>query len=143
MHLAFHLRTVVFVVSMVPFVCSAAQFQCPSSIEIEEIVRSSISPWEKVVSPQGYQLDRVLVFSRDPSEGGSQVPDETIKDKSVVRDIWNFPGKKSEGFWIGCRYLHSNTLLVQLVGTGFGQCKVSYDTLPSGKILKLNSIQCQ
>ena len=141
MNLALHLNFVV--LSAMPVLCAAAQFQCPSSIDIEETLRTSISPWEKVVSPQGYHLDRAFVFNRHPSEGGSQVPDKTIKSKRVLRDMWYFPEKKSERFWIGCSYLRSNTVLVQPVGAGLGQCEVTYETLPSGKILKLASIQCQ
>jgi hypothetical protein len=143
MRLAYHLKVVACFLSIVPSVSSAAQFQCPSSLEIEEAVRSPISPWEKIVSPHGYQLDRALVFSHHPSEGGSLVPDKTIKGKGVLRDIWYFSGKTSEGFWIGCRYLRSNIVLVQPVGSGVGHCEVSYETLPSGKILKLKSIQCE
>jgi hypothetical protein len=143
MQLAYGLKAFLFILLIIPIISSAEEFQCPSTIEISEKVGTVNPPWESIVSPQGYQLDRALLFFHHPAEGGSQVPDKTVKGKRILRDVWLFRGKKSEEFWIGCRYLNSNTLLVRPIGSGFEQCEASYETLPSGKVLKLNAIQCR
>lgn len=101
---------------------AAETFSCPETIAVDEKVTDNHPSWEVVQNPQGHHFTQVSFYSGHPRDMASLVPDR----QSESINVWEFPGKASEGFWLACEYTHTEMLLVQQLRTGFAECEVVF-----------------
>lgn len=139
-----HVLVALFIILTVP-ACYAIEFRCPASIEISEQLRSEQPNWESLIDlgRGGYRLDNVGIYSGHPKEKGAVVPDKTTRSKGIAKTVWRFPGKKSATFWLACSYTNTSIMLVRQLSDGLAYCEMVSELLPSGSVLRIQSVVCE
>jgi len=121
----------------------AAELKCPTSVAVRQELQTTPAGWEAVGGSSDVQLDRVAFYLKDPSLGGSLVPDATQRSKGEEREIWKFKANPGDEFWMGCVYLDTTVILARKLDTTVSKCEVRYELLPSGSRLRVKQILCE
>lgn len=110
------------------FVSTSAQaleYKCPESIATTQSISKTPSGWATMIDTiNGQQVfDSLQVFSGNPSEGASLVPDNEGSKKDPY---WT--NHTTNGFWLACFYRQSIIRLTQEIPKSVKKCTLSYKT---------------
>ncbi len=122
---------------------NAAEFKCPESAPVSQTIQAAPEGWQAVASSATVRLDRVSFYFQHPKEDGSLVPDSTKKIAGEARDLWNFPRKPGDEYWLACVYRNTTMMLTQKLDAKISSCEVRYSLMPSGERLAVKAILCK
>ena len=122
-----------------------AQVLCPESLDVTETVSGLDVAWEGVVdgARRAHKLEGVRLYNGHPKDMGNLVPDSVRREKGLQKTSWRFPTSASENYWLACTYQNTPFLAVKKLAPELKSCTVTQQLLPSGAVLKLNSVTCQ
>lgn len=121
----------------------AAEIHCPASINETPNISNKYIQWTVVANSGERPLERAGVYLGIPPDYGAQVPDSTKSDKKKETVTWKISRANSDLFWIGCSYVGTTATLFQQIGNTIEVCTATYDLLPSGKRLRLYTLECR
>lgn len=136
------------VLALLSFGASGApvSIACPASIATSDAVVAAPAAWEVVVdeSKGGRTLEQVLVFTGHPREMGSLKPDKSVPGKGKLVSTWllSQPAERG-GYWVGCAYRNSTTLLAHPLPVSAKSCRLTQRTLASGAVAGIESFSCE
>lgn len=120
-----------------------APIQCPATIVESPQLAGVPSSWA-VMAPSGERtLKQVGVYWGPQEELGALVPDGERIDKRQERANWTLLPKSGGHFWIGCQYHDTTAVLLRRLDESVKQCEAIYDLLPTGRRLRLVSVDCR
>lgn len=120
--------------------------QCPESISVTEKAQASYAPWE-FAADKGkvdVHLQSMLLYDGHPREMASLVPDRTDKKGGQLIATWRLVKLEADrGYWVGCAYRNSMTLLTQRLPEGLSSCRYTQKIVGSGTLAGVESFICE
>lgn len=120
--------------------------KCPDRIAVKETVKASYPPWE-VTDDKGkvdIHLQSILLFDGHPREMASLVPDKTNATRGRLIATWKLARVEADrGYWVGCAYANSMTLLTIRLPDTVSICRYSQKMLHSGALAGIESFICE
>ena len=118
---------------------------CPESLNITETVSELETGWDVVVDPgrRTYKLDGVRIYMGHPREMGNLAPDSVRREAGLQKTTWLFFKSVSEQYWIACSYQNTKLLAIKKLAPDLASCQIKEQLLPSGSVLKIQSVRCQ
>ena len=125
---------------------AAVVIKCPDRILVEEIVKASYPPWEATVDKGKVEvhLQSMLLYDGHPREMASLVPDNTNEIRGLLIATWKLAKAEADrGYWVGCAYANSMTLLTLRLPDTVSICRYSQKMLRSGALVGVESFICE
>lgn len=119
---------------------------CPASIVATETSSAVLGPWEVVIdeSKGGRTLEQILVYSGHPRDMGSLMPDNSVKRNGKLVSTWQLTSPDARGgYWLGCAYRNSTTLLVRPLPASTKVCRLTQRVLASGATAGIELFACE
>lgn len=120
--------------------------QCPQRISVEEIAKATYPSWE-MTADKGkvdVHLQSMLLYDGHPREMASLVPDRTTQARGQLVATWRLAKMEADrGYWVGCAYRNSMTLLTRRLPDTVSSCRFTQKTLSSGALAGVESFVCE
>jgi len=119
---------------------------CPASILANETMSSPSAPWVVVAdeSKGGRTLEQILVYTGHPRDMGSLAPDSSVKRNGKLVSTWLLTSPDQRGgYWIGCTYRNSTTLLARPLPASVKVCRQTQRLLASGAVASIDTFECE
>lgn len=86
----------------------------------------------------------MLLYDGHPREMASLVPDKTTETRGLLIATWKLAGAEADrGYWVGCAYGNSMTLLTMRLPDTISSCRYSQKILRSGTLAGVESFICE
>ena len=120
--------------------------KCPDRIAVKENVKASYPLWE-VTDDKGkvdIHLQSMLLYDGHPREMASLVPNQTNVTRGKLVATWTLAKAEADrGYWVGCAYANSMTLLTMRLPDTVLICRYSQKMLRSGALAGVESFICE
>jgi hypothetical protein len=120
--------------------------QCPERISVEEIPQAIYPSWE-VTADKGkvdVRLQSMLLYEGHPREMASLMPDTTTQARGLLVATWRLAKAEADrGYWVGCAYRNSMTLLTRRLPDTVSRCRYTQKILRSGTLAGVESFICE
>ena len=120
--------------------------QCPERISVEEIAKATYPSWE-MTTDKGkvdVHLQSMLLYDGQPREMASLVPDRTTEARGLLVATWRLTKMEPDrGYWVGCAYRNSMTLLTKRLPDTVSSCRFTQKILRSGTLAGVESFVCE
>jgi hypothetical protein len=104
----------------------AADGYCPSSIEVNQSIKTIPSQWTAAHEDFPSILAGITFYSGPPSEDASLVYDKWVKRNGLAYASWTFSTDSSR-IWLKCSYAYTTVTLAKELPKGTKRCDVTYD----------------
>lgn len=106
---------------------SSDNFVCPSSVVDKTVLHSELpSGWLHSSLHGERYLKNVAVYSGKPEMLSSLVPDSEKEEGAIMYSTWNLLYPESEGYWLGCIYSGTPSILYKKISEKFNKCIAEY-----------------
>lgn len=120
--------------------------QCPDPIALKEVAKSTHPKWE-VTADKGkiaVSFESILLYDGHPREMASLKPDDESETPGRLVATWNLPkAEPDRGYWVGCAYRNSMTLLTKRLPDTVSTCRYTQKRLRSGELAGVESFVCR
>jgi hypothetical protein len=83
----------------------------------------------------GFFFEAIRLYDGHPREMASLKPDEETEAHGRLVGIWHLQKAEPErGYWVGCAYANSMTLLAKRLPDTVSTCRYTLRKLPSGAL---------
>jgi hypothetical protein len=120
--------------------------KCPDRIDLEQAANANYASWE--VTPDkgkvGFLFESIRLFDGHPREMASLKPDDETEAPNRLVGTWHLPKAESDrGYWVGCSYSNSMTLLAKRLPDTVSICRYTVKRHSSGKLADVESFICE
>lgn len=120
--------------------------ECPERISVEEVAKAAYPSWE-VTADKGkidVHLQSMLLYDGHPREMASLMPDKTTEARGLLVATWRLAKAEADrGYWVGCAYRNSMTLLTRRLPDTVSSCRYTQKILRSGTLAGVESFVCE
>lgn len=124
---------------------SEIKIDCPESINSTESLQTTNDAWqvEADLGKRSRFLDTIAIYSGNPKEMASLVPNK-IKQKNRKRtSIWEFSKSSAGEFWVSCTYTNSMLMLAKPLPKNVQRCELTERLLATGVSLGIENMRCE
>ena len=120
--------------------------QCPREIKVNEAIAAEYPPWQATPDKQRELslLNSVQLYSGHPDDMGTLVPTKTVYIGRLEVSTWSqLDVEHARGYWLGCSYSNSKTLLSQRLPDGIKACVLKQKINQVGTHIGIESFACE
>ena len=120
--------------------------KCPDRLALEETVKSTYPSWEVTVDKGKFDFffEAIHLFDGHPREMASLKPDEETEAPGRLVATWHLPKAEADrGYWVGCAYSNSMTLLAKRLPDTVSVCRYTVGRHASGTLAGVESFICE
>ncbi|MBI5256095.1 MAG: hypothetical protein HY855_06315 [Burkholderiales bacterium] len=120
----------------------AAPVACPAVLSEVPSVSPVAPGWTVLAQPGDRPLEQAGVYLGAPEQRGALTPDTVQRDKQHEQLRWQLHRKAGDEFWIGCSYQGTTAMVFRKLESTTTRCQARYALLPTGRRLRLDSLDC-
>jgi hypothetical protein len=120
--------------------------KCPDRIALEETAKSAYPSWEVTIDKgkSDFFFEAIYLFDGHPRDMASLKPDEETETPARIVGTWHLPkAEPDRGYWVGCAYSNSMTLLAKRLPDTVSICRYTVKRHSSGTLAGVESFICE